>query len=127
MIQNHTYLNIIDNSGAKNVSCIKVINGYKRRYAKIGDLIMVSIKNLRLKRRSSSKVKKGELFKALIIRTKIKTDSFFGDHFLFLENAAILLNKQNKLVGTRIFGSVPKNFRRTKFLKICFLSLGLIV
>jgi len=115
MIQNNTVLNIIDNSGAKIAECIKVYSGYKRRYAAAGDTILVTIKSLRSKRRSISKIKKGELYKALVIRTKSKKTLANGDSISFKENSAILLTKQNKFVGTRIFGAVPKVFKKTKF------------
>lgn len=127
MVQNNTTLNIIDNSGAKIAECIKVYSGYKRRYASIGDTILVTIKSLRSKRRGSSKIKKGELYKALIIRTKSKQILAYGDSLSFKENSAILLTKQNKFVGTRVFGSVPKFFKKTKFFKLITLSSGLIV
>lgn len=127
MVQNNTVLNIIDNSGAKIVECIKVYSGYKRRYAYVGDTILVTVKSLRSKRRGISKIKKGELYKALIIRTKFKKTLSTGDSIRFKENSAILLTKQNKFVGTRIFGSVPKIFKKTKFFKLITLSSGLIV
>ena len=126
MIQKESYLSIIDNSGAKNVSCLKIYSGNESRYAYIGDVVLVSVKNLRAKRRSSAKVKKGELAKALVIRTKTPLNFFNGDSLSFFENSAVLLNKNNKLLGTRIFGVIPKFFRRTRFLKICSLSLGLV-
>jgi len=127
MIQNNTVLHIIDNSGAKIAECIKVYSGYKRRYAAAGDTILVTIKSLRSKRRSISKIKKGELYKALVIRTKSKKTLANGDSISFKENSAILLTKQNKFVGTRIFGAVPKVFKKTKFFKLITLSSGLIL
>lgn len=126
MIQSGSFLNVIDNSGAKIVCCIKVLAGYRRRYAFLGDLILVSIKTLRTKRRSTAKVKKGEISKALIVRSKSKLKKFSGEMLSFYENSVILLNLQNKPVATRIFGSLPKNFRYTKFLRIGSLSAGLI-
>lgn len=126
MIQVGTYLNVLDNSGARLVFCIKVLSGYQRRYAKIGDIIIVSIKRLRSKRKLFSKVKKGEIYKALILKTRSKKNYKFGDNVLFLENAVVLLNKQNKLIGTRIFGAIHKSFRYTKYLKFLFLAVGLI-
>ena len=125
MIQKGTYLTIIDNSGAKKVLCIHIVSGYKRRYAKTGQLIIISIKRLRAKRRISSKTRKGEVHKALVVRTKKYNTELTGDSMNFFENSVILLNKQNKFIGTRIFGSVPKFFRFTKFLKIVSLSAGL--
>ena len=127
MIQNQTYLNVIDNSGAKEFLCIKVLYGYKRRYAQVGDIIIGSIKSLRSKRRLTSKVKKGEIYRALIIREKKGIYVPFGDTYTFFENSILLLNKQNKMIGTRIFGGIPKKFRQTKFLKICSLATGLII
>lgn len=126
MIQTGTFLNVLDNSGAKSIFCIKVLSGYKRRYAKLGDKIIVSIKKLRLKRRATSKVKKGEIYTALIVKTKTKNKYTYGDSFSSFENAAVLLNKQNKLIGTRIFGALPNNFRYTKYLKFLFLASGTI-
>jgi len=126
MIQNGTYLNVIDNSGAKICYCIKVFFGFKRKYAFIGDLIVVSVKRLRTKRRATSKTKKGEIYKAVLIRTKKKENTKFGDTFSFFENSIVLLTKQFKFLGTRVFGSVPKKLRYTKFLKIVSLSAGLI-
>ena len=126
MIQSGTYLNVIDNSGAKNVCCIKVMSGYRRRYANIGDLIVVSVKNLRTKRRSTSKIKKGEISKALVVRTKSKLNFFSGERLNFFENSVVLLNNQKKPIGSRIFGSLPKLFRYTKYLRLVSLSTGLV-
>jgi large subunit ribosomal protein L14 len=122
MIQIGTFLNVIDNSGARNVATIKILGGYKRRYAYVGDTILISVKNIRSKRRFSSKTKKGEIYKALIVKTKNKSKTFNGDSIQFLENSVVLLNKQNKLVGTRVFGSVSKKLRYTKFLRVVSLS-----
>jgi large subunit ribosomal protein L14 len=127
MIQSGTYLNVVDNSGAKKACCLKVLKGYQRRYAFPGDVIIVSIKSLRSKRRSTSKAKKGQIFKALVVRTKARIKkSFSGESLNFFENSVVLLNNQNKLIGTRIFGTLPKFFRYTKFLKLTFLALGLV-
>ena len=127
MIQKGTYLNVQDNSGARLVQCIKISKGYKSRYSYIGDLILVSIKKLRTKRRLLSKVKKGQICKALIIRTKTKFKLLNNGNFQsFTENSVVLLNKQNKLIGTRIFGLVPKKLRYTKFFRLISLSSGVI-
>lgn len=126
MIQQGTYLNVIDNSGAKTVYCIKVLSGYRRRYAFIGDVVIVSVKDLRLKKRNTLKIKKGDILKALIIRSKVVFKSYFFESLKFFDNAVILLNLKNKFIGTRIFGSVPKFFRYTKYLRILSLSAGLI-
>lgn len=126
MIQKGTFLKVIDNSGAKQVCCIHIIKGYRKRYAFSGDLIVVSVKSLRSKRRLFSRIKKGEIVKALIIRTKRNLISYSSDSLEFFENSVILLNAQNKLIGTRIFGAIPKSFRNTKYLRIMSLASGFI-
>jgi large subunit ribosomal protein L14 len=127
MIQHGTYLNVQDNSGARSVMCIKVLKGYKSRYGYIGDLILISVKKLRTKRRLLAKVKKGDVLKALIVRTKTKVKLLNNGNFnSFTENSVILINKQNKLIGTRIFGLVPKKLRFSKFFRIISLSSGII-
>lgn len=125
MIQVGTNLKIIDNSGAKIVKCIGSLKGYKQRYAFFGSIITVSVQKLRTKRRTLVKVKKGQILQALIIRTK--KSSRLPATFSFFENSVILLNKQKKAIGTRIFGSLPKTLRYTKFLKLTFLARGLIL
>lgn len=124
MIQHGTFLKITDNSGARRVLCIKVLKGYRRRYAKIGDCVICSIKKLRKKRRAFSKTKKGGVHKALIIQVKCPVTNKIGDSTKFFRNSAILLTKNNKLIGTRIFGLIPKTFRQTKFIKLIFMSVG---
>ncbi len=126
MIQSGSYLNVIDNSGAKDVCCIKVSKGYRRRYAIIGDVITVSIKNIRQKKKLTSKVQKGDVTKALIVRTRNITTSKLNEQSKFFENSAVLITKQNKLIGTRIFGAVSKSFKYTKFLRVASLCAGLI-
>ena len=126
MIQNGTYLNVIDNSGAKDVCCIKVSKGYRRRYASIGDVITVSIKNIRKKKKITSKIKKGDVTKVLVVRTRSLTNSKFSEQLSFAENSVVLITKQNKLIGTRIFGAIPKIFKYTKFLRITSLCSGII-
>jgi len=125
MIQNSSILNIIDNSGAKYASCIKVLKGFNSRYAHVGDCVIVSIKSLRVKRRTVSKIKKGQVLKALLIRSIVSSQKFSGDSLSFLKNEAILLTTQNKYLGSRIFGVVPSSFRFTKYLKIVALSSGI--
>jgi len=128
MIQIGTSLNVIDNCGAKKVYCIKLPRGFKKRYAYTGDIILVSVKSIRSRRKLTSKVKKGELYSALILRTKYNKQSFSNksETLRFLENSVVLLNKQNRLIGTRIFGSIPKFFRYTKFMRLISLSTGTV-
>jgi large subunit ribosomal protein L14 len=90
----------------------------------MGELVFVSIKKLRNKRRSTSKTKKGEIYSALLLRTKTITQSFCGDSLNFFDNATVLINKKNKFIGTRIFGTIPKFLRKTKFLRVTTLSSG---
>jgi large subunit ribosomal protein L14 len=123
MIQSGSFLNAVDNSGAKKLVCIKIIDGgYKQRYANIGSIILVSVKTVRFSK--NIKVKKGELHQAIVIKTK--TSSFCATNYKkYFENSAVLLNKKNKLVGTRIFGLIPKNFKYSKHLKLISLSGGI--
>lgn len=126
MISKGTILTVIDNSGAKTVQCIKILNGYKKLYASIGSLITVVIKQIRRnsRRQLNFKIVKGGIYKALILRTKIYTNTFLGDSFKYIENSVILLNKSNKFLGTRIFGTVHLLFKSTKFLKVIAISSG---
>lgn len=126
MIQSGSYLNVIDNSGAKTVCCIKTSKGYQNRYSKLGDVIIVSVKEIRQKKNLLPKVKKGEVVKALIVKTRNNRKFKFFESFCFSENAVILLNKQHKYIGTRIFGPVSKYFMSTRFLKIVSMSSGVL-
>jgi len=124
MIQVGSILSVIDNSGAKKVVCIKIMKGFKKRYAFLGDVILVSVKKLRKKRRALSKVKKGEIYRALIVRLKTKSFSETLDAFSCIENSVVLFSKQNKFIGTRVFGSILKFFRYTKYMRLIFMSNG---
>ena len=126
MIQQQTILKVTDNSGAKTVKCIKVLNGFKRRFAILGDTIIVSIQKLRNKARLTSKVRKGEVHKAIIIRTKKKTAKKDGSLIFFQSNAVSLINKQGKPIASRIIGPVPKILKKKKKIKLGTLSSGFI-
>ena len=117
MIQQQTVLNVSDNSGAKSVKCIKVLGGLKRKIAKSGDIIVVSVLKLRNKSKKNSKVKKGEVLKALIIRTKSKKYKSDGSCIWFSNNSVSLLNKQNKPLGSRILGPLSGSSLSDNFLK----------
>jgi large subunit ribosomal protein L14 len=131
MIQQETILQVADNSGAKTVKCIKVLGGYKKKYAKIGDIIVTSVQELRNKSKSTSKVKKGELYKALIIRTKKKIKKKDGS-FLTINkktknaNAVTLINKKGNPVASRLTESIPHKLRKKQFLKFINISTGLL-
>ena len=118
MIQAESNLQVADNSGARLVYCIKVIGGSKRRYARIGDIIIVSVKDAIPR----SKVKKGEVQRAIIVRTKKPLIREDGTSIKFDSNAAVLLDKQNEPIGTRIFGPVTRELRKKNMMKIVSLA-----
>ncbi len=118
MIQVETVLDVADNSGAKRVKCLKVLGGSRRRYAGLGDIIVVSIKEAM----PNSKVKKGERAKAVVVRTAREQRREDGSYIKFDGNSAVLINAQKEPVGTRIFGPVARELRRKKFMKIVSLA-----
>lgn len=127
MIQKGTFLNVIDNSGAKIAYCIQNITRPTSRYAKLGDMLLLSIKKLRVKRRYASKIKKGVLAYGLLVRTKKFKILYTGDQVKFYENAVILFfRKTTTLIGTRIFGFLPKFFRYTQYIKLLSLCAGVV-
>nr|YP_010133813.1 ribosomal protein L14 [Fistulifera saprophila]QWM93303.1 ribosomal protein L14 [Fistulifera saprophila] len=126
MIQQQTILKVSDNSGAKTVRCIRVLGGFRKKYAKLGDNIIVSVQQLRNKSKNTSKVKKGEVYKALIIRTKVPYKKKDGSQMWFGENSVVLVNKQENPVSTRIIGPLPKLLKKKKFQKFISMSSGLI-
>ena len=109
---------VADNSGARKIQCIKVLGGSKRRFASIGDIIVVSVKDAIPR----GKVKKGEVFKAVIVRTKKNFNRADGTSIRFDKNAAVLLDKQEEPIATRIFGPVTRELRTKKFMKIISLA-----
>ena len=113
-----TRLNVADNSGAKEVMCVKVLGGSKRRFAHIGDIIVVSIKAAM----PNAKVKKGDVAKAVIVRTKHKLRRPDGSYIRFDDNSAVLINAAKEPVGTRIFGPVARELRAKQFVKIVSLA-----
>ena len=118
MIQMQTTLNVADNSGAKLIQCIKVLGGSHRRYAGIGDIIKVSIKDAIPR----GKVKKGDVYNAVVVRTKKGVRRPDGSMIRFDGNAAVLLNAQLQPIGTRIFGPVTRELRSERFMKIISLA-----
>ena len=118
MIQVQTMLDVADNSGARRIQCIKVLGGSKRRYAGVGDVIKVSIKEAI----PNSRVKKGELFDAVVVRTRNGVRRVDGSLVRFDRNAAVLLNPQLQPIGTRIFGPVTRELRTEKFMRIISLA-----
>ncbi len=118
MIQTQSYLDVADNSGARRVMCIKVLGGSHRRYAGIGDIIKVSVKDAIPR----GKVKKGQVMTAVVVRTKKGVRRADGSLIKFDDNAAVLLNNQQAPIGTRIFGPVTRELRGDKFMKIISLA-----
>ncbi len=118
MIQTTTVLDVADNSGAKKVACIKVLGGSKRRYASLGDVIVVSVKEATV----NAKVKKGEVARAVIVRTKREVKRPDGSYIKFDSNSAVMVTKENEPIGTRIFGPVARELRARKFMKIISLA-----
>ena len=118
MIQTQSYLEVADNSGARRVMCIKVLGGSKRRYAQIGDVIKVTVKDAIPR----GKVKKGEVYNALVVRTRHGVRRPDGSKIRFDGNAAVLLNQKLEPVGTRIFGPVTRELRGERFMKIVSLA-----
>ena len=118
MIQVQTFLDVADNSGAKLVQCVKVLGGSRRRYAGLGDIIVVSIKEAL----PDSKVKKGDTAKAVVVRVKREVRRPDGSYIRFDTNSAVMLNAQKEPIGTRIFGLVARELRGKKFMKIVSLA-----
>ncbi|AAU91473.1 MULTISPECIES: 50S ribosomal protein L14 [Methylococcus] len=118
MIQMQTCLDVADNSGARQVMCIKVLGGSKRRYANVGDIIKVSVKDAIPRGR----VKKGEVYNAVVVRTRKGVRRADGSLIRFDNNAAVILNNQHQPIGTRIFGPVTRELRSEKFMKIISLA-----
>jgi large subunit ribosomal protein L14 len=118
MIQMQSVLSVADNSGAREVRCVKVLGGSKRRYAGIGDIIKISVKEAM----PNSRVKKGEVFNAVVVRTRKGVRRNDGSLIRFDRNAAVLLNNQFQPVGTRIFGPVTRELRTERFMRIISLA-----
>ncbi len=118
MIQTQTVLDVADNSGARTVMCIKVLGGSKRKYATIGDIIVVAVKEAI----PNAKVKKGDVAKAVIVRTAKEIGRPDGSYIRFDNNSAVLVDNQHEPIGTRIFGPVARELRAKRFLKIISLA-----
>ncbi|MBP1685777.1 MAG: rplN [Deltaproteobacteria bacterium] len=118
MVQSETVLDVADNSGARKVLCIKVLGGSRRRYASLGDIIVVSVKEAI----PNAKVKKGDVMKAVIVRTTKEVGRADGSYIKFDSNSAVLIDNQREPIGTRIFGPVARELRAKKFMKILSLA-----
>jgi large subunit ribosomal protein L14 len=118
MIQEYTTLNVADNSGAKKIRCFKVLGGTRRRYARIGDIIIASVREAA----PDGTVKKGQVVRAVVVRTAKEMHRVDGTHIKFDDNAAVIINATNEPIGTRIFGAVGRELRRKNFIKIVSLA-----
>ncbi len=118
MIQNYSFLDVADNSGAKQVMCFHVLGGTRRRYGSLGDVVVVAVKQAS----PQASVKKGDVSKAVIVRTAKEVRREDGSYIRFDRNACVLINTQGEPVGTRIFGPVARELRRKKFMKIISLA-----
>jgi large subunit ribosomal protein L14 len=118
MIQVQTQMTVADNSGAKKVSCIRVLGGTRRRYAGVGDIVIVAVKEAL----PHSKVKKGDVMRAVVVRTVKETRRPDGSYIRFDDNSAVLINPQGDPIGTRIFGPVARELRAKRFMKIISLA-----
>ena len=118
MIQQESRLTVADNSGAKEVLCIKVLGGTRKRYASVGDRIIVTVKNAL----PSGNIKKGTVSKAVVVRTKKEIRRMDGSYIRFDDNAVVLLNNAGEMIGTRIFGPVARELREKQFMKIVSLA-----
>jgi large subunit ribosomal protein L14 len=118
MIQQESRLTVADNSGAKEVLCVKVLGGTRKRYARVGDRIIVTVKNAL----PSGNIKKGTVAKAVVVRTKKETRRADGSYIRFDDNAVVLLNNAGEMIGTRIFGPVARELREKQFMKIVSLA-----
>jgi len=118
MVQSETVLDVADNSGARRVLCIKVLGGSRRKYASLGDVIVVSVKEAS----PNAKVKKGDVMKAVIVRTKKEVGRADGSYIRFDTNSAVLIDNQREPIGTRIFGPVARELRAKQFMKILSLA-----
>ena len=130
MLQLQSFLNIRDNTGVRLVKCIKVLGGFKRRYAVIGDIVVVSVRAIRVRNKnrfkSEMKIKKGQVVRALIVQTKKTIVRNTGEYVMFSQNTAVLISKDSKPMGTRVFASIPRELRFHKMMKIASLSGGFI-
>jgi len=125
MIQTQTLLKVSDNSGGKSVRCLKLLKkGNNPKIASVGDVIVVSVQNIRFKNRLTSKVKKGDVLYAVVVKTRSKLHRKTGLSFSFDTNSVVLLSNQRKPLGTRIFGAIPQELREKKFSKVISLASG---
>lgn len=126
MLQESSFLRISDNSGGRKFKTIKILGGFKKRYGKVGEVIVGSVRGLRLNKKKKLKIKEGEVVRGLVVRTKGKVKRENLTETKFLENAVVLLNKKNQPLGSRVMGPVFRELRKSKYMKVASLSRGFI-
>jgi large subunit ribosomal protein L14 len=126
MIQKETFLRVVDNSGVKYVKCLQVKKSPKSSSGNIGDVLVVSVKSMQRKTKFSSKIKKGDIFYAILVRTRSKLIKIDSQWLKFFDNAVVLVNKSLKPIANRIIGPVLKSLRQMKSLKLISISSGLV-
>jgi len=129
MIQIQTLLKVADNSGGRIVRCLKILKkGHKARYAKIGDTLVVAVQQIRSKNKLTSKVKKGDVLLAVLVKTRFSIFQKYGNSFCFSQNSVVLLDKEKngKPLATRVIGLIPRQLRNSKYSKVVSLSAGVI-
>lgn len=126
MISVGSKLRIVDNSGAKIVSCISLNGGYRKRSAGIGSIILVSVKSLKAKRRSKAKIEKGSISRCVIVSTRFMSANKSGMTSGYTTNSGVLLNRQNRPIGSRCSGGLPRSLRSSRVMRVSSLGLGLI-
>jgi large subunit ribosomal protein L14 len=126
MIQTRTIFRVADNSGAKKARCIKVLGGFKRKYACVGDLVVVSVRSVKQHKKKKIKIRDGDVTHALVVRTKASVVRQNFTFFSCQENAVVLITNKTKPLATRVLGALPRELRHSKFMKIASLSSGFI-
>jgi large subunit ribosomal protein L14 len=126
MIQSQTIFRVCDNSGAKKVKCIKVLGGFRRKFAKLGDLIVVSVRRVKQHKKKKIKIKEGDVTHALVIHTKFCVNRQNFSRFSCQENTVVLLTNKKKPIATRILVPVPRELRHSKFMKVASIAAGFI-
>ena len=126
MIQTYSILRISDNSGGKKFKTIKILGGFKKRYAYVGNVIVGSIQGIRYNKKKKVKIKDGEVIRGLIIRSKRQFVRSNSSYSMFKENSIVILNKKNQPLGTRVMGPVYRDLRKSKYMKVATLAIGFI-
>ena len=126
MIQKFSVVRVIDNSGSKKAKCIHLYKGFRRRYAKIGDMIKVTLLNAKVKKHKKIKLKKGQLIKAVVVQTKYGRKDYSGNSHSFKENGIALISERKKFIGTKLYVPVLRSFRSTKYARLTNIGRSIL-